>query len=422
MNNIESFFINAVLILFPMLIYEYFIVARQNLKKEKMNILLSISLYISFYLAIYYKKYTALEYQFMSIVIPIVIAYLHHNVKDALLMNLIIFIYSIVSLNYKWYTMLPFFIMFYLIYRIYSTTNKSKLFFLSTNIVLVSLILIANLLHEFSSERLIIVICAIIIYSLTIILTVLGIESAQNIINLHVNLKNFEKEKDLRLSIFKITHEIKNPLAVINGYLSMFDPYDVEKSKRYLGIMNNELNRSLNLLNDFLEFTKIKVNICETDFNVLMDEIKDILIPLFVSKRIGYYFNIEDNLIVNIDGIRMKQVVLNIIKNAIEACSSDVGFVKTSIFKDTTSLIIIVKDNGEGMSKDTMDKITTPFHTTKEYGTGLGVSLSNEIINAHNGSLNYTSEINKGTTCKIVIPLNISNNMDKDSYKGCRLV
>ena len=405
MNNIESFFINAVLILFPMLIYEYFIVYRQNLKKEKINILLSVSLYISFYLAIYYKKYTALEYQFMSIIIPIVIAYLHHNVKDALFMSLIVFIYSIVSLDYKWYIMLPFFIIFYHLYKIYSRTNKSKLFFLITNVIIVSLTVILNSLHDFSYEKLAIRLCSVLIYTITIIITALGIESAQNIINLHTNLKNFEKEKDLRLSIFKITHEIKNPLAVINGYLSMFDVYDVDKSKRYLGIMTNELNRSLNLLNDFLEFTKIKVNICETDFNLLMDEIKDILIPLFIAKRVQYDFNIEDNLIINIDGIRMKQVVLNIIKNSIEACTSDTGYVMTDVFKDSNSLIILVKDNGEGMSKDTMDKITTPFHTTKEYGTGLGVSLSNEIINAHKGSLNYTSELKKGTTCKIVIPL-----------------
>ena len=144
MNNIESFFINAVLILFPMLIYEYFIVYRQNLKKEKINILLSVSLYISFYLAIYYKKYTALEYQFMSIIIPIVIAYLHHNVKDALFMSLIVFIYSIVSLDYKWYIMLPFFIIFYHLYKIYSRTNKSKLLFLITNVIIVSLTVILN--------------------------------------------------------------------------------------------------------------------------------------------------------------------------------------------------------------------------------------------------------------------------------------
>ena len=215
----------------------------------------------------------------MSIIIPIVIAYLHHNVKDALFMSLIVFIYSIVSLDYKWYIMLPFFIIFYHLYKIYSRTNKSKLFFLITNVIIVSLTVILNSLHDFSYEKLAIRLCSVLIYTITIIIIALGIESAQNIINLHTNIKNFEKEKDLRLSIFKITHEIKNPLAVINGYLSMFDVYDVDKSKRYLGIMNNELNRSLNLLNDFLEFTKIKVNICETDFNLLMDEIKDILIP-----------------------------------------------------------------------------------------------------------------------------------------------
>ena len=98
-----------------------------------------------------------------------------------------------------------------------------------------------------------------IVFIICIIIIPIGIEEANNIINLHNNLKHFEKEKELRLSIFKITHEIKNPLAVIKGYLDMFDVDDKDKSNRYLSIMGNELTRTLNLLNDFLEFTKIKI-------------------------------------------------------------------------------------------------------------------------------------------------------------------
>jgi len=65
---------------------------------------------------------------------------------------------------------------------------------------------------------------------------------------------------------------------------------------------------------------------------------------------------------------------------------------------------IYVKDNGVGMNKETLKKIKEPFYTTKQKGTGLGVSLSSEIINAHSGKINYTSEENKYTTVKITLP------------------
>lgn len=405
MNNIENFIINAILIIFPILIYGYFVAYLQNIKKKKRNTLFNIFLYMSFYLAIMYKNYSFLEYQFMSIIIPIMISYLHNSKINSILMSIIVTIYSITFLNFKFYIIIPFFILLFLLYEYYSKRNKNKLFFTLMSTLLLSLAVLINFLHSFNTELLLVTIHAICIYTVSIIIINFGIEESNNVINLHSNLKEFEKDKDLRLSIFKITHEIKNPLAVIKGYLCMFDVKDIKKSRRYLKIMNNELERTLNLLNDFLEFSKIKINIKETNINSLIDELKDILIPLFNAKNVEYNFRIEKNIKVNIDGIRMKQVILNIIKNAIEACTPYKGIVKINIYKDNNQLVISVRDNGEGMSKETLDNITTPFVTTKEYGTGLGVSLSNEIIKAHNGSLKYSSIIKKGTTCKIVLPL-----------------
>lgn len=405
MSNIENFIINAILVTFPLLIYEYFIVYRQSLKKEKIDILLSISLYISLYLAFYYKRYIPIEYEFISIIFPVIISYLHHKPIDALIISAFITEYSINTLDYKFYVVIPLFILFFIFYKYYSKTNRTKWYLTNISIILVSIATLLNTLIDFSPSNLMITIFSIIVYSITIVIINIAIEEANNIINLHTNLKNFEKEKDLRLSLFKITHEIKNPLAVIKGYLSMFDIKDREKSKRYLNIIDGELTRTLNLLNDFLEFTKIKIEKKETDFNKLIDDVKDVLIPFFITKNVNYYFEVEDNIIIDIDSSRIKQVILNIIKNSIEACNPSIGIVKTVIFKDNNDLIIIVKDNGEGMSKDTLDKIMTPFHTTKDYGTGLGVSLSNEIIKAHKGSLSYSSELKKGTICKIVLPL-----------------
>lgn len=100
----------------------------------------------------------------------------------------------------------------------------------------------------------------------------------------------------------------------------------------------------------------------------------------------------------------MKQVMINLIKNAIEASNIN-GEVKIISFIDNNKLNIIIKDCGVGMSKETMDNLLNPFFTTKSFGTGLGVCLSNEIINAHGGSLDYYSHMNEGTSFFITLPL-----------------
>lgn len=403
---LEIILINSIFVLFPLLCYLIYAICMQNYSLKKKEFYLDFALISSCYLLIKYGYSYSTMVPKLMFHVPLIFAYLLNRKLGILILSLVgIYYYN--SYNFGLYIILIEYVIYYILYIL---KQKYKRFdflyirlFVFTNTVVSFWWLLTDKTVLFTLSWQLIVIC--LLYYFLICLVVNIFKKSEQITNMYNSLKDLQNLKNLRESIFKITHEIKNPLAVINGYLSMFDVYDVDKSKRYLGIMTNELNRSLNLLNDFLEFTKIKVNICETDFNLLMDEIKDILIPLFIAKRVQYDFNIEDNLIINIDGIRMKQVVLNIIKNSIEACTSDTGYVMTDVFKDSNSLIILVKDNGEGMTKDTMDKITTPFHTTKEYGTGLGVSLSNEIINAHKGSLNYTSELKKGTTCKIVIPL-----------------
>ena len=185
----------------------------------------------------------------------------------------------------------------------------------------------------------------------------------------------------------------------------MFESKNIEKSERYVGIMKTEVDRTLNLLTDFMEFSKINIEKKNIDFNILIDDIKDVLIPFFISKNVNFYFEVEENLEIEIDYLRMKQVILNIIKNAVEACSPNTGQVSTTVFKDTGSLYIYVKDNGSGMSTEVLNNMLVPFYTTKEKGTGLGVSLSKEIVEAHKGELSYSSTLGKGTICKITLPL-----------------
>lgn len=397
--------INGIVVVFPILVYTFFIVYEKNMKLEKSNIMLKISLFISMYLALYFKKYVGLNYQISCLILPIILSYLYNEGKVALILSTILCLHSCFSLNYNIYTSIIFFLLLYLAYKKYSKSNMSSKFLINSSIVLMLIYFVANLIISYNDIVMLDEIISLIMYSLIIYAINYGINESKNIISLHMNLKEFEKEKNIKLNLFKITHEIKNPLTVVNGYLSMFDVTDIEKSKRYISILKNEVNRTLNLLSDFMEFTKIKVVKKECNFNDLISDVKEVLIPFFVKKNVSYSFCVQNNIIVNMDYNRIKQVIINVIKNAVEACRESNGMVTTTAFTEEDYLIIVVKDNGIGMDKFVLDNILVPFYTTKDNGTGLGVSLSKEILEAHGGTINYDSVKEKYTTCKITIPL-----------------
>lgn len=397
--------INGIVVVFPILVYTFFIMYEENMKLEKSNIMLKISLFISMYLALYFKKYVGLNYQISCLILPIILSYLYNEGKVALILSTLLCLHSCFSLNYNIYTSIIFFLLLYLAYKKYSKSNMSSKFLINSSIVLMLIYFVANLIISYNDIVMLDEIISLIMYSLIIYAINYGINESKNIISLHMNLKEFEKEKNIKLNLFKITHEIKNPLTVVNGYLSMFDVTDIEKSKRYISILKNEVNRTLNLLSDFMEFTKIKVVKKECNFNDLISDVKEVLIPFFVKKNVSYSFCVQNNIIVNMDYNRIKQVIINVIKNAVEACRESNGMVTTTAFTEEDYLIIVVKDNGIGMDKFVLDNILVPFYTTKDNGTGLGVSLSKEILEAHGGTINYDSVKEKYTTCKITIPL-----------------
>lgn len=397
--------INGIVVVFPILVYTFFIVYEENMKLEKSNIMLKISLFVSMYLSLYFKKYVGLNYQISCLILPIILSYLYNEGKVALILSTLLCLHSCFSLNYNIYTSIIFFLLLYLAYKKYSKSNMSSKFLINSSIVLMLIYFVANLIISYNDIVMLDEIISLIMYSLIIYAINYGINESKNIISLHMNLKEFEKEKNIKLNLFKITHEIKNPLTVINGYLSMFDVTDIEKSKRYISILKNEVNRTLNLLSDFMEFTKIKVVKKECNFNDLISDVKEVLIPFFVKKNVSYSFCVQNNIIVNMDYNRIKQVIINVIKNAVEACRESNGMVTTTAFTEEDYLIIVVKDNGIGMDKFVLDNILVPFYTTKDNGTGLGVSLSKEILEAHGGTINYDSVKEKYTTCKITIPL-----------------
>ncbi len=197
-------------------------------------------------------------------------------------------------------------------------------------------------------------------------------------------------EKDL----FGISHEIKNFLSVTKGYISLFDG-TIEKYEKYMPFVIKSLDQSIELLNDFNSIGKNEYDLDIIDVGYLIED---------VSNLYDCNLHLCDELYIKGDYKRLKEVLINILKN-----SSDAGASKIDIFiySEKKKIVIKVVDDGIGMGKDILKEIGKPFFTTKQMGTGLGVYISKKIIEDHHGILLYKSIPMKGT--KAIIKLDQYN-------------
>lgn len=386
-------------ILFPILINLFFFAYKENRNMKESRALGDISLLISLYFGISFSNYLNNNLFIIFTTITIFLSFISRNKLISLIL-LIQFI-ECSFFNADLYFTLIILSSYLILYYFYYFCNLSCKMF--TNIFI--LISIIFFIIEFNINVSINNVSIIISYIFALYMSNFFVNKSKEVMKVFLTLKEVKKENFIKLSLFKITHEIKNPLAVVNGYLSMFNVNNKEKAIKYINIIKSEIKRTLNLLSDLNDFNKIKICKEYINFNLLLDELKDIFIPYFEENKIDYIFKTEEDIMINADALRIKQVLINIIKNGVEASNEKDKLLFIS-YTNKEKLFIIIEDTGKGMDEETLSNLFTPFYTTKEYGTGLGLCLSKEIIEAHKGIINYSSTINKGTTVKIVIPIN----------------
>jgi len=143
---------------------------------------------------------------------------------------------------------------------------------------------------------------------------------------------------------------------------------------------------------------------------LLLEDVEEECIPLLESKKINYISHVgEEELYIDGDYERLKQVFINIVKNSIEAIDpKEDSYIEINTEIKKNKIHIIIEDNGEGISADLLDKIKEPFYTTKKEGTGLGITLSTEIIEAHAGNIIYSSSLGEWTRVEVILPLKSS--------------
>lgn len=386
MNNLEINYIFNTAIIIPIMIFIIFFYLKDEINKLHNNLILELTILLIYFSSLYiFIRINNIKYIYY-LTIPILLCFIYDKYKISIFLSLInILIIKLFNIN------ILFVIIYHIILLILYFIIKNKKTF-------INIFTIINLIYMiiFNTYNL--------LFILSIYICTIMIELLKKRMKLYFTLEDIENNKIIKTSIFKVTHEIKNPLAVIKGYLSIFDPNDSEKCLRYKNILDIEVENALNVLKDFSSINHLNIIKSNMNYYDLLMEAKDTILPFFNDKNITLNIESEKELLITADYNRLKQVLINILKNSTEALDQN-GKINIKSYIINNKLITTIKDNGHGMDKDTINNLFTPFYSKKSFGTGLGLCLSKEIIELHNGSIKYTSKLNEWTEVKIVIPV-----------------
>ena len=203
-----------------------------------------------------------------------------------------------------------------------------------------------------------------------------------------------------------VAHEIKNPLVSIGGVARMLQRkvHDQEKVEELAGIIVEEVDRLERILKSLLDLSRDpELALGKESLNELIRKTCILFEPEMRDMKIEVGFELDTDLPdIFIDRDQIKQVVMNITKNAIHSMP-DGGRIAYRTWAVEDEVSFAVSDTGDGISKENQDKLFTPFFSTKSWGTGLGLAVSQKLVANHGGRIEVESELGEGSTFTVTL-------------------
>lgn len=210
-----------------------------------------------------------------------------------------------------------------------------------------------------------------------------------------------------------VAHEVRNPLTAIRGYVQILRQQTTDPiHQEYLSVVIKEIDSINKVIQQLLDFSRPRHSQWQqVSLNALVEETLVLVQTAGVQARVDFISELDNELSpISADRELLKQVLLNILINAVQAISARGKIrIRTWQYSDSQQAISI-EDNGCGIDLSLQKKIFDPFFTTKASGTGLGLALSQRIINAHQGDIRVTSLPGYGATFTLILPINPQGN------------
>ncbi|MFB7639863.1 ATP-binding protein [Peribacillus butanolivorans] len=245
----------------------------------------------------------------------------------------------------------------------------------------------------------------IILPPFIIVFAVYIIEILKDAILIRTQMVRLEKMEIVSQLAASISHEIRNPLTVVKGFVQLLKASDLsqEVKEQYIEHVVRELNSAESIISEYLAFAKPAI---EKVDNILINREIGYVIEMIKPLANMNLVNISEQLTPGITRGNIqhfKQCFINLIKNGIEAMPNG-GELSIVSYKSNFDIIIEISDNGIGMNKEQINRFGEPYYSCKEKGTGLGSMLAVKTIQTMNGTLNINSVSNKGTTITVTLP------------------
>nr|WP_236588065.1 HAMP domain-containing sensor histidine kinase [Tumebacillus amylolyticus] len=251
------------------------------------------------------------------------------------------------------------------------------------------------------------------LYMFAMTFSVLLIENLMESARMREEIRKSEKLNIISDLAASIAHEVRNPLTVVRGFIQLAQSTMDEDNRRYMRTAISELDRAEFIISDYLNFAKPELEHLErVNIAVEVRNIVTFMTSYATMQAVELTLDVEDTLYVFVDKVKFKQVIINLVKNSVEAIRQG-GRIEVRAHRNGDCVQVTVIDNGEGMTAEQVERLGKPFYSTKEKGTGLGLMVTFRIVEAMSGTLTFESEKGRGTQATITVPFATK----KDNFK-----
>jgi two-component system, sporulation sensor kinase B len=410
-NYFGQFLYHVLIVLFPIFFYHLYLQGNHSDRKKtntKFALMVLFMLFCTMSYPIEYKNGYIYDFR----VIPIMISFLYAGLLQGTITLSAMLIYRLIIGGPGFYiTLINYFILAFLLILIYRKFDSFKF---RTKMILISALFwfIActrgiTLLKTEQFDQIPFMLTFGLITWFTLITVFFIIENLDQQRKIQNQLQRADKLNVISQLAASVAHEVRNPMTSVRGFLQLMrtDENLDSKQRKYIDISLKELEHAQFIINDYLSLAK--PNDKNPAIINLAEEIK-CTIELMTSytniNNVTIESSIENSLYIKGLKDEIKQVLVNIMKNGIEAVDQG-GIIIVNAYTTEDEIVIEISDNGKGMSKTQLKYIGTPFYSTKDKGTGVGLTVSYQIINSMKGKIQVESMEGTGTKFIIKFPL-----------------
>jgi signal transduction histidine kinase len=214
-----------------------------------------------------------------------------------------------------------------------------------------------------------------------------------------------------------VAHEIKNPLNAISLRLDLLRARAEAQQDGLIpeiDILSNEVRRLDRVVKTFLDFSRpLEVRFADVDLGALAGEVANLMTPQARASGVEMHFEaLAEPALMRGDADLLKQAILNLVTNALEAMKSDTKggcVLRLKVERTGDTVAVEIADNGPGIPPEVRDKVFQLYFTTKERGSGIGLAMTYRAVQLHNGTVDFTSELGRGTTFRLQFPASVNH-------------